>query len=79
MLRLTHTYRQRVSNRLAVLAAFLLVAASLATGIDHAMDNPANAANSMAASTATSMDRGQVREASVNKGFKVRLYLFRRN
>ena len=43
------------------------------------MDNPANAANSMAASTAASMDRGQVREASVNKGFKVRLYLFRRN
>jgi hypothetical protein len=72
----------RVSNRLAALAAFLLVAASLATGVDRASERPVEAGASVAARSAPALDRGQTSElgaAKANKGFKVRLYLFRRN
>lgn len=82
MLRLTRTHRVRVSNRLAALAAFLLVAASLAAGVDRTADQPLEAGASVAATSAPALDRGkagEVHAVKANKGFKVRLYLFRRN
>ncbi|MBT8039392.1 MAG: hypothetical protein KJO70_02180 [Gammaproteobacteria bacterium] len=72
----------RVSNRLAALAAFLLVAASLATGMDRSSERPVEAGASVAARSAPALDRARTNElgsVKANKGFKVRLYLFRRN
>jgi hypothetical protein len=76
---MTHFYRQRVSNRLAALAVFLLVAASLATGFDRSMDSPLNAGQSVAGNSSSVLDRGQASEVKAKRNFKVRLYLFRRN
>ena len=80
MLRLTRTHRFRVSNRLAVLAAFLLVAAtaasvggSLAETVDGGSSVAGMAVNDSPAQANT------VRTAKANKGFRVSLYLFRRN
>jgi hypothetical protein len=80
MMRLTHTHRSRVSNRLAVLAAFLLVAATVA-GVSGPFGGTGEA-GSLQATTQASDNPAQasaVRSAKANKGFKISLYLFRRN
>ena len=73
MFRLTRAHRFKVSNQLAVLAAFLLIAAS----IGHIAYTPEEAGPSMVQADTTPAGTS----ASVNrdKGFKVSLYLFRRN
>mgnify|MGYP001825264484 CR=1 FL=1 len=76
MFRLTRSHRYRVSNQLAVLAAFLLIAASAASverfSDESRQTGPAMVQNDTAAAGNT---------ASVNNkmGFRVSLYLFRRN
>lgn len=81
MMRLTRTHRKLVSNRLAALAAFLLVAAAVA-GINGSMSDAMEAGPALAASqTATdSATRAtSLNPATANKRFKVRFYLFRRD
>ncbi len=80
MLRLTRTHRIRVSNRLAVLAAFLLVAATAAS-VGGNLTDTVDGGNSVAG-TAVNENPSQantVRAAKASKGFRVSLYLFRRN
>ncbi len=79
MMRLTRTHRIKISNRLAVLAAFLLVAATAASlngSMARAVDaGPAVAGNPPAADSAPP----ELASVKSNRGFKLRLYLFRRN
>ena len=81
MLRLTRTNRTRVSNRTAALAAFLLVAATVAS-IGGAFDEAPGATNSLAG-TVTSQENvapaDTVRSVKAKRSFKVSLYLFRHN
>ena len=75
MFRLT-CKRCRVPNQIAVLAAFLLLAATVATvnqAADRGMDTGPNVVHSeeAPATVATTANR--------DKGFKLNLYLFRRN
>ena len=81
MIRLTRARKFRVSNRLAALAAFLLVAATVASvsapiGSDSAADGSMLAISQEAETQPTGSDLATV---SRNKGFKISLYLFRRN
>ena len=81
MIRLTRASKFRVSNRLAALAAFLLVAATVASvsapiGSDIAADGSMLADSQEVATQPAGSDIATV---SRNKGFKVSLYLFRRN
>ena len=81
MLRLTHTHRIRVSNRMAVLAAFLLVIAA-AAGINGPMNEAGDMANSVVSNSQVSEKPAKVspvRSVKAGKGFKASLYLFRRN
>jgi hypothetical protein len=81
MLRLTRTHRTRVSNRTAVFAAFLLIAATVASIGSSLNDNP-DTAPGLVGSEVAEADTGQGGQVAVvsrNKGFKVNLYLFRRN
>ena len=81
MIRLTRTRKIRVSNRLATLAAFLLVAATVA-GVSAPADSEGVSDNQMLASSQQAESRsvdGELTSISRNKGFKISLYLFRRN
>ena len=81
MMRLTRTHRTFVSNRLAVLAAFLLVAAAVA-GINGSMSDTVEAGPALAASQPASdnaMRATGPQPAKASKRFKVRFYLFRRD
>jgi hypothetical protein len=81
MLRLTHNHRTRVSNRMAVFAAFLLIAATVAS-LGGALDGHREAGPSMVGTGTAEADSGQGNAVSAvrsNKRFKVNLYLFRRN
>ena len=80
MLRLTRTHRSRVSNRLAVLAAFLLVAATVAS-VGSEWIETADGGTSVAGMTVNEnpAEANTYRAAKVRKGFKASLYLFRRN
>ena len=80
MLRLTHTHRIRVSNRLAALAAFLLVAATAAS-VGGSLNESVDAGSSLAGKAVSDSpaQAGTVRSAKAGKGFKISLYLFRRN
>ena len=79
MLRLTRTHRYRVSNRLAVLAAFLLVAATVAS-VGGSLAETANSGPALVgAAQQDEASVNTVRAAKAGKGFKVSLYLFRRN
>ena len=81
MLRLTRKHRTRVSNRLAVFAAFLLIAATVAS-IGSAFDSQPEAGPSLVGAETAEAESGQGKAVSAvrsNKRFKVNLYLFRRN
>ena len=81
MIRLTRTRKYRVSNRLAALAAFLLVAATVA-GVSAPVDSAGVADGQMLSSTQRAETRtagAELASVSRNKGFKISLYLFRRN
>jgi hypothetical protein len=81
MMRLTRTHRTFVSNRLAVLAAFLLVAAA-AAGINGSMNDTAEAGPALAASQPANdnaMRATGPQPAKANKRFKLSFYLFRRD
>jgi hypothetical protein len=85
MLRLKPFRKFRISNRLAVLGAFLLLAATVA-GSSNSLPGQAGSVSGMTASTQTTPTAegsGQetMRSASQrkSKGFKVSLFLFRRN
>ena len=81
MLRLTPTHRFRVSNRMAVLAAFLLITAAVA-GLNSPINRASDAATSVVSTTQNQekpAQASQVRAVKANRGFKASLYLFRRN
>lgn len=81
MIRLTRAHRIRVSNRLAALAAFLLVAATVA-GVSAPLDSAGISDGQMLADSGQVETQPAVKElatVSRNKGFKVSLYLFRRH
>lgn len=85
MLRLKPFRKFRISNRLAVLGAFLLLAATVA-GTSSTLPGQMDSVSGMTASTQTTPapdEAGQetMRSASTkkSKGFKVSLFLFRRN
>ena len=82
MMRLTRTHRTHVSNRLAVLAAFLLVAAA-AAGLNGAMNDTVDAGPALAVSQSAPVDNtaraSGLKPATANKRFKLRFYLFRRD
>ena len=81
MMRLTRTHRTFVSNRLAVLAAFLLVAAA-AAGINGSMNDTAEAGPALAArqpANDNAMRATGPQPAKANKRFKLSFYLFRRD
>ncbi len=77
MLRLSRTYRERVSNRTAVLAVCLLVAAAVAgfnaPSADTVNDIPSVAGASNESATPTQ----SVRTVNARKGLKFNFYLFR--
>ena len=79
MIRLTRARKIRVSNRLAALAAFLLIAATVA-GVSAPIDSDVSDERMMASSTEveTQPTSGDLAAIARNKGFKVSLYLFRR-
>ena len=81
MMRLTRTHRTFVSNRLAALAAFLLVAAAVA-GLNGSMSDAVEAGPALAASQPA--DDNALRATGpqpvkADKRFKLRFYLFRRD
>ncbi len=81
MLPLTRTRKNRISNRLAIFAALLLVVTSMA-GIDDsarpADNEPGLESVSMVAGeTPALLDSGNSSKVKVNKGFKMSLFLFR--
>ena len=81
MMRLTRTHRTFVSNRLAVLAAFLLVAAAV-TGLNGSMSDTVDTGPVLAASqpaTDNAMRATGPQPSKANKRFKLRFYLFRRD
>lgn len=80
MFRLTRIRRIRVSNRLAVLAACLLIVAA-ATGMSSPLAQPAGEQSSAKANTFQPAGSEANTTASVKsrKGFRVSLYLFRHN
>ena len=63
---------------MAVLAVFLLVAATAAS-IGGTVNNPGDADPTLAGMGNDNAPATTVRSAKANKGFKVSLYLFRRN
>jgi hypothetical protein len=80
-MRLTRTHRKRISNRLAVLAAFLLVAATAAS-LNGSMARAVDAGPSVAGSSQAAEQAAQAPElgsVKSNRSFKFRLHLFRRN
>ena len=81
MIRLTRARKIRVSNRLAALAAFLLVAATVA-GVSAPIDSDGVSDSRMLASSQQAESRpadSNLATIRRNKGFKVSLYLFRRH
>ena len=83
MSRLTRFRQFRISNRLAVFAAFLLLAATVA-GTTRSVNNPLGdpVLQSAAAQDATApvkTNSKSLRTVRNNKPFKISLYLFRRN
>lgn len=81
MLRLTRTNRTRVSNRTAVLAAFLLVAATVAS-VGGAFSEAPNATPTLAGTAPAQENAAQadaVKAVKARRSFKVSLHLFRRN
>ena len=81
MLRLTRKYQNRVSHRMAVLAVFLLVAATMA-GVNSTMTDPVTDGGNLAASSESTESPAQapgVRSVKVKRGFKVNFNLFRHN
>ncbi len=77
MLRLTRTYRERVSNRTAVLAVCLLVAAAVA-GFNAPSADTVNDVQSVAGASSESAAPAQsVRSVKARKGLKFNFYLFR--
>ena len=76
MFRLTRAHRYRVSNQLAVLAAFLLIAASAAS-IERVADESQQSGPALVQNDAAAA--GNAASVNKNKGFRVSLYLFRRN
>ena len=77
MMRLTRTPRNRVSNSMAMLAVFLLIGATAAS-LGGALDNGPGDSATLAGNSATA-SAGPVTSARADKGFKVSLFLFRRN
>jgi hypothetical protein len=81
MLPLTRTRKFRISNRLAIFAALLLVVTSLAGmgGSDRLADREsALHASSMIVDDAPALlHSGNASKAKANKGFKMSLFLFR--
>ena len=81
MLRLTRTNRTRVSNRTAALAAFLLVAATVAS-VGSAFNEAADASPNLAGAVPAQENAAPadtVRSVKARRSFKVSLYLFRHN
>lgn len=78
MIRLTRARKIRVSNRLAALAAFLLVAATVA-GVSAPVDSDEAPMLASSHQAEAQPAGGDLASISKNKGFKVSLYLFRRN
>ena len=77
MLRLTRTYKERVSNRMAVLAICLLFAAAMA-GFSAPTADSVNGAQGMAGTTSESSTPSQsVGSVKAKKGLKFNFYLFR--
>jgi len=82
MLRITRTRQFRVSNRMAVMAALLLIVTA-AAGIGNPLSGgaePATMAGTVRSAPASETPPERVGAAAVNKRkFRVNLYLFRRN
>ena len=82
MMRLTRTHRTLVSNRLAVLAAFILVAA-VAAGFNGSTRDAVDAGTALASSQPAPAENSAratgLKPAKASKRFKVRFYLFRRD
>ena len=77
MLRLTRTYRERVSNRMAVMAICLLFAAAMA-GFNAPTADSINQSQGVAGTTSESSTPSQsVRSVKAKKGLKFNFYLFR--
>jgi hypothetical protein len=83
MFRLTRKYRTRVSNRMAALAAFLLIVAA-AAGLGNPLGSPGDTTPSLADGKASSVQQAEMRSnrigsAKESRSFKISLFLFRRN
>jgi len=76
MFRLTRAHRYKVSNQMAVLAAFLLIAASAAS-IERVADDSQQSGPTLVQNDTAGADKTV--SMSKNKGFRVSLFLFRRN
>jgi hypothetical protein len=83
MLRITRTRQFRISNRMAVLAALLLVVTA-AAGLGERFDTqnvarPAMAETDRGAPAAEAAPQRVNTTAAKNRKFRMNLYLFRRN
>jgi len=81
MLRLTRHPQSRISNRLAIFAALLLLVTSL-SGIGNSVVSSGEgealaATNSAAESAPVSLRSGSSTKARKNRNFKISLFLFR--
>lgn len=74
MLRLTGKQTSRISNRLAIFAALLLVVTSLA-GVGHS----STLSNGSESTIASSVQQKSQQVKLQSRGFKVSLFLFRSN
>ena len=75
MFRLTRTHKSRISNRMAALAVFLLVAAALA-GF-NAPSSDAIGDTATMAKTSNEAPANSVSSVKARKGLKFNFYLFR--
>jgi hypothetical protein len=81
MLRITRHPKSRISNRLAIFAALLLLVTSLSeignTGLSSSDVEALLATNSVAESAPVSLQSRSSTKAKKNRNFKVSLFLFR--
>ena len=75
MFRLTRTHKTRISNRMAALAVFLLVAAALA-GFNAPSSDTLGDATTIAG-TSNEAPANTLRSVKARKGLKFNFYLFR--
>lgn len=77
MLRLTRTHRVKISNRMAIFAAFLLVAATMAGVNSSFNDTMAEGKNIVNTASEAPAQAKTVRSVKAKKGLKANFFLFR--